>query len=279
MKKIFVKIIVFLNLETIVREKAEYLRLFMMQIRLRFFDDLVISQNKNVKSIPIIIISFNQLVYLKQLIDFLKQNDYSNIVIIDNNSDYPPLLEYFNEIQDVVTLHRLDKNFGHLAFWKNKELFERYSHGYYVITDPDIVPILNCPADFLKKFKMKLDKNLKITKVGFSLKIDDIPDSNNNKNTILNWESKFYQNQDVNGDFIADIDTTFALYRPRYNRQIKNFFLAVRMKFPYVAKHGGWYLDHQELTEEQQYYFKSCNSSSSWRIDENGKLKSNLYTS
>ncbi|KQB44219.1 Glycosyl transferase family 2 [Flavobacterium daejeonense] len=279
MKRYFVKILTFFNLEAVVSEKLDYLKLFILQNCLRVFDNIVVAQNKNVKSIPIIIISFNQLFFLKQLIDFLRQNGYSNIVIIDNNSDYPPLLDYFNEIQDVVTLHLLDKNFGHLVFWKNKEMFERYSKGYYVITDPDIVPNLNCPNDFLKEFKMKLDKNLKITKVGFSLKINDIPDSNINKDKILNWESKFYQNKDDEGDFIAEIDTTFAIYRPRYNYKIKNFFVAVRMKTPYVAKHGGWYVDYRKLTDEQQYYFKCCNSSSSWRIDENGKLKDNLYTS
>lgn len=60
-----------------------------------YFNSITKAQNKNYKNIPIIIISFNQYFYLKQLVDFLIQNKYTNIVIVDNNSSYPPLLKYF----------------------------------------------------------------------------------------------------------------------------------------------------------------------------------------
>ena len=63
------------------------------------FNSEIRRQQKNFKSIPIIIISFNQLHYLRQLIAFLKKYEYSNIVIIDNNSTYKPLLDYFETIE------------------------------------------------------------------------------------------------------------------------------------------------------------------------------------
>jgi hypothetical protein len=68
-----------------------------------------------------------------------------------------------------------------MVFWKNKEIFNTYSKGYYVVTDSDIVPNKNCPSDFLLHFKTILDKHYSLSKVGFSLKIDDIPNSNSNK--------------------------------------------------------------------------------------------------
>ena len=103
------------------------------------FNLKVINQNLNFKTIPIIIISYNQLKYLKLLVEKLQSNGYSNIVIIDNNSKYPPLLDYLKSIEDKVIIHYLKENFGHMVFWKNKEIFDLYSKGYFVLTDPDVI--------------------------------------------------------------------------------------------------------------------------------------------
>lgn len=245
----------------------------------QYFTRIGFSQLINYKSIPIIIISFNQLFYLKELIGFLKKNNYLNIIIIDNNSTYKPLLDYFDTIESTVTLHRLNENLGHLVFWKNKMLFERYSKGYYVVTDADIVPISECPDDFVLRFKKILDKNFHLTKVGFSLKIDDIPETNPNKQKVIDWESQFWINKTYEGNYIAPIDTTFALYRPNYVYNDLYFYKAFRTDSPYQASHGGWYLDFKNLTEEQVYYFATCNDSSSWSLSEKGIVRNNkLYT-
>jgi hypothetical protein len=82
-------------------------------------------------------------------VDFQKKN--TNIVILDNVSDYAPLLEYYEELGDSV--YRMKKNFGHRAFWYSGEVYDRYRKGYFVITDPDIVPCESCPADFLRILK------------------------------------------------------------------------------------------------------------------------------
>ncbi len=244
-----------------------------------YFNPIVREQKKNPKKIPIIIISFNQLFYLKQLVDFLKKHQYSNIVIIDNNSTYPPLLDYFDSIESSVTLHRLNENLGHLVFWKNKELFEKYSKGYYVVTDADIVPVENCPDDFLKYFIKILNSYPKITKVGFSLKIDNIPESNLSKNKIIKWEKRFWVKMDKKGNYISAIDTTFALYRPsNVLFDTTNFFNAIRTNSPYQALHGGWYLDTNALNDEQKFYFKNANESSSWKTDESGNVISEKYS-
>ncbi len=237
----------------------------------------VIKQRINYKSIPIIIISFNQLFYLKQLVTFLKKHKYTKIVIIDNNSTYKPLLEYFETLSTDVKIHKLKENFGHLVFWKNKKIFNKYSKGYYMVTDADIVPDPDCPPDFVRYLKKVLERNQKITKVGFSLKIDDIPDTNPNKQKVINWESKFWENQNKEGNYLADIDTTFALYRPGYYYKQKGFYAAIRTRWPYQAKHGGWYLDIANLSEEQVLYFATCNESSSWRINEERNLDSKIY--
>ena len=44
-----------------------------------------------------------------------------------------------------------------------------------------------------------------------------------------------------------------------------------------MAEHGGWYVDSANLTEEQSYYYKTANSSSSWKPNENGEVEKSLY--
>lgn len=253
-------------------QKVEFIHFLIKTYFTRCFNSVVREQEKDPKKIPIIIISFNQLYYLKQLIDFLKKHDYNNIVIIDNNSTYKPLLDYFETIESLVSIYRLNENLGHLVFWKNKELFDKYSKGFYVVTDSDIVPDDECPENFVLHFKKILNKNLQVTKVGFSLKIDDLPDSNLNKQKVMNWEQQFWNNKTAEGDFNAYIDTTFALYRPNYKYDEKRFFAAIRTQKPYQSIHGGWYLDTNNLSGEQVYYYSNCNESSSWRIDNKGDL-------
>ena len=237
-----------------------------------YLNTVVRQQLKDIKHIPIIIISFNQVSQLKQLVNFLLERHYSNIVIVDNNSTYTPLLDYFKTLPSQVTLHRLKQNEGHLAFWKNKAICERYTRGYYVVTDADVLPLDACPDDFLKTFIKLLDKAYDRTKVGFSLKLDDIPDTNPNKPNILTWESKYWTTKIHPLAYKAEIDTTFALYRPGYQYQLKNFTKAWRTDYPLQARHGGWYLDINYLTDEQKYYIKTANKSASWNIDAKGKL-------
>lgn len=277
MKEYLVKLFDFIRIESILKEQFKKTKFRLIQFLNNVFNIMLIKQNFDYKLIPIIIISFNQLFYLKKLINFLKRHNYKNIIIIDNNSSYPPLIEYFNEIESTVTIHRLKQNYGHLVFWKVKELFEIYSNGYYAITDADINPILECPEDFLLYFKKVLNKNMNITKVGFSLKIDDIPDTNFNKEKIVKWESQFWRTKTNDGDFKAGIDTTFALYRPKYIHDEGLFLRGCRTNFPYIARHGGWYINNNKLTEEQIFYFQNCNNSSSWRVNENGELINQDY--
>ncbi|KQW97699.1 glycosyltransferase family 2 protein [Flavobacterium sp. Root420] len=265
------------NLESFFKESKSWGKFKFIQLKGNIFSKTIRSQNADYKSIPIIIISFNQFHYLEKLIDFLTSNNYSNIVIIDNNSTYEPLLNYFNKIESIATIHRLKDNHGHLVFWENKDLFKKYSKGYYALTDADINPITECPTDFLNYFKTILDRDSKITKVGFSLKVNDIPDTNLYKDRILKWESQFSNNQRKDGNFVAHIDTTFALYRPKYKHNEKDFYNACRTKMPFVARHGGWYIDNRNLTEEQKFFFATCTDSSSWRINEDGIMDNQNY--
>ncbi|APU69096.1 glycosyltransferase [Christiangramia flava] len=245
----------------------------------RRFNTLIKDQYKDFRRIPILIISFNQLHYLKGLIDFLDKHDYRNIIIIDNNSTYKPLREYLASIEHRITVYRLPENYGHNVVFKRKDLFDKYLKGYYVITDSDVVPIKECPPDFLKFFKDILDQNSKVRKVGFGLKIDDIPDSNPQKHNILKRQSKFWDKDKKTAEgYYAEIDTTFALYRPKsFNFLPVPYFSGIRTTFPYLAHHGGWYIDPKKLTSEQEYYLKTSNNSGSWKLNDDGSLENKKF--
>jgi hypothetical protein len=61
--------------------------------------------------------------------------------------------------------------------------------------------------------------------------------------------------------FLAPTDTTFALYR----KGVINYsHSAIRTNRPYTCKHIPWYYtDFNLLNEEEKYYFRNANDSSS----------------
>ena len=100
--------------------------LILIKYYLCFFKPVLRKQIRNPKNIPIIINNFNQLFYLKQLINKLQIFNIKTIVILDNNSTFPPLLKYYEDIKNEVKIIRLTKNRGHLAFWKTEYVFKQY---------------------------------------------------------------------------------------------------------------------------------------------------------
>ena len=243
------------------------------------FDPLIRAQRKNPQLIPIIIINFNQLFYLKKLVNFLVKRKFENIIIIDNLSTYPPLLEYYKTLKG-VKVEYMDENYGHMVFFKNKELQEKYGKGFYVVTDADIVPNEDLPVDFMKQMILHLIKNWEeITKVGFALKIDDIPETNKAKDKVLAWEERFWRKDISKNIYDANIDTTFAIYKPGY-RAIGthlSFLRAHRFGGVFSAIHGGWYINQENMSEEQKYYKQNSNSSASWQSNEKGEIQNTHF--
>lgn len=228
---------------------------------------------KNIKDIPVFIISWNRLDCLKLLISWLESKNLKNIIIIDNNSTYQPLIHYLKELPYQV--HFLKENLGHLALWKSNLFNEIIKKDYFILTDPDVVPVNDCPDDFLEQFFHILKADPKITKVGFSLKIDDIPDEYPLKESVIKHESQFWHDKYSMDEVIyykAPIDTTFALYRPNIFPEQKNWWESVRTAFPYTARHLSWYIDSDNLTEEDVFYKDAASKTiSNWTLNQNNE--------
>ncbi len=56
----------------------------------------------NIFQIPIYFINRNRFKTLKKFIDWLQNSGFKNIKVLDNQSTYAPLIDYYNEIENDV---------------------------------------------------------------------------------------------------------------------------------------------------------------------------------
>lgn len=202
----------------------------------------------NSDKIKAFIINYNRVTLPSKMADYLVECDITPI-FIDNNSNYPPLIEYYKNCNYRVI--RMDKNYGHSVIWDNNILEKMNINDEFIITDPDL-EISEIPKDFLNVLRSGLDKYPYYKKCGFSLRTSDIPNTKQ-KEFILRSENVFWRKPIDDQFFIADIDTTFALYRTK-----KKTLTALRTNEPYSAKHIPWYYeDINKLPEDEYYYFNT----------------------
>lgn len=198
------------------------------------------------------VLSRDRVAPLRALVDWLERTGFQEIVILDNDSAYPPLLAYLAATpHDVVQLGR---NIGKHALWLDARHRRRIAGRPFVYTDPDVVPDDECPPDALERFDDLLGRHRDVTKVGFGLRIDDLPDTYRFKEDVLAWETQFWApGLEVEpGVYRAPIDTTFALYR-RWVPEPPPID-ALRTGSPYVARHTTWYVDSSAPADEEQFY-------------------------
>lgn len=225
-------------------------------------------------STPIFIISFNRLGYLRELVRWLEQAGYTNLQIIDNASSYPPLVAYLE--QSPHTVHRMDKNYGHLVLWESGQFDATITKQPFVLTDCDVVPDENCPPEVVQYLAHALKRYKHVSKVGLSLRIDDLPDHYELKQKVVEWETQFWRHRLGDTPFFeAAIDTTFAYYRPNVPPSSPKWWRALRTDVPYSARHLPWYVDStQPATEEDLFYQQQIKAmSSQWSTTDAAALK------
>ena len=219
----------------------------------------------NTKEIPIIINNFNRIEALLLLIECLEKRGYKNIHILDNQSSYPPLMEYYKKCPYPV--YHLENNFRSRAFWKSKNIAEfrkMVRKSYYVYTDSDVVLRDECPDNVLEILYLHLQKYRLSPKIGLSIRIDDLPDHYKYKQDVIDWESRFWLKKNSDGLYRAPVDTTFALYRPRTKLSRSPYAKVFRTPFPYQIIHLPWYNDSANLTEEETYFKERCLKATFW---------------
>ena len=204
---------------------------------------------------PVIINVRDRLQPLRDLVSWLEGVGQQNIWLNDNASTYEPMVEYLNTSPHHVVRHAT--NLGHRSPWLSGLVTRLGLKQHFIVTDPDVVPCAECPTDVLDQFRDTLDAHPDIDKVGFSLRLDDLPEHYEHRDDVILWESQFWKIPGPSGYFVAEIDTTFTMYRPGEHHQNNK---ALRSAPPYTARHMPWYQDSANPTEEQRYYVEHADS-------------------
>lgn len=214
-------------------------------------------------NVPIIINNRNRLTFLKQLIEWLEKKGYKNIYIIDNDSTYGPLLEYYKHCSHHIFF--LKKNIGYKSIWET-DIFDQFKNSYYVYTDPDVMPTDLCPENIVEKLYNVLKKYPSIEKAGVALKIDDLPDHYSGKEEVLRIEKEWWLKIVDKDIYDAPVDTTFAIYRP-YAKGIAEECKAYRVGGDLIFRHMPWYENSSNPAEEDIYYRNSVTKESSYWLN------------
>lgn len=192
--------------------------------------------------IPVFITSFNQLTWLRPMVDDLLASGVAEPIIVDNASVYEPLLEWFKAGPCRVV--RRKKNDGPGAAWSTREIADIMRDQFYVVTDSDLgLQDVNLSAA-LTDMRTALDRWPQLLKAGLSLRLDDLPNTQLAKD-VKAWESQFWKRTTFRPHgFNAKIGHTFALYRPDskwggYGPAWRSF---------YSCRHMPWYVE--EVSEE-----------------------------
>lgn len=174
-------------------------------------------------------------------------------VIIDMGSTWPHAADYLTAIQ-TAGVQVLYHGGGHpRSLWAWQPFIEAAGHDRYVVTDCDVVPSEDCPLDWPEKLSGLLDRWPQYDKVGLGLRLDRIPEHYQRRRHVLEWEAKYWENPVDDGVYLANVDTTLAVYRPMHERPSFSM-TALRTGHPYVSDHLAWYEDYSDLDEELRWY-------------------------
>jgi glycosyltransferase involved in cell wall biosynthesis len=217
--------------------------------------------------IPAVIIVYNQLTYLKNMVQQLEPF-VEKIIVVDNKSTYQPLLDYYDK-EFKHTLIRRDVNAGPRSVY-TCPIIQEMVGDVYIVTDPDILFNPKLPSNFIEDF-LEISHQFKAHRVGFALNVtdDDIRTDliYQRTYTVPLWEQKFwrrwkkriYKNHEL---YLCGVDTTFCLNNRVYRGEKE---LAIRVAGDCTAIHMPWhrrFMDYVPQDEADAYMIG--NNSISW---------------
>jgi glycosyltransferase involved in cell wall biosynthesis len=215
------------------------------------------------KDTPIIILNKDRLPPLIDLVTSLQQRNYNNIIIIDNESTYEPLLEWYKKTNAEVFINDVvETNFDNSTLYTLVKLqhprFADITKEHYVYTDSDVVPIQENPENFIEDM-IEVCNQFNLHKVGLGIKIDDLPQNNSwQTQKAIEIESKFLENKIPHEKFelySAPVDTSFAVYAPNAPALWGNN--SFRMGGNHMARHYPFYYDINNLPMDELHYIKT----------------------
>src|SRR5271154_6345144 len=105
--------------------------------------------------IPVYITNRDRLTAPKKLVEWLLvTKDVGQITILDNDTTYPPVLDWYETLHDVVVT-KMNRNGGPWVFWELE--MQKSQPTPYIVTDSDMVPSDGCPDDIIEKMRVLLE--------------------------------------------------------------------------------------------------------------------------
>lgn len=215
--------------------------------------------------IPIVINNRNRLTTTRNLADSIRKLGNYEVIILDNASTYPPLLDWYDTCTYEIV--RETVNHGQLAIY-NSGLINRWPiQSWVAYTDSDIELGSETPANFADRL-CRIGDKYSINKVGLALRIDDIPDNDENQKWVKQWESRFWTHEVEPLVYTSELDTTFGVIKVGIPFQ----YHALRVGGNMTCRHLPWYKTFGELNEEEIYYLEHSSPVSTYKRNYNNYI-------
>ncbi len=220
----------------------------------------------------IFIMNWNWLEWTKKQAEFFTNCGHT-VIIVDNCSTYPPLLEWYKTCPyKVISTNGVELSTYNRFIWEMNLPDIHTSDNYYAVTDSDL-GFEGIPKDFCEALVSDIERSEGILKSGLSIRIEDLP-VNEYANRYREAEKNNWSHQDAHGFYGIPVDTTFAVYSKDRCKNLDSmwrpsgdpvpesfldnsyFYRSHRSPEPYTVQHLPWYMDIDNLTQEQQYHLK-----------------------
>ena len=219
--------------------------------------------------VPILIPVFNLCSYADSMVQQLVSRGVTGIIVCDNASTYPPMMDYLDNLSKSQRVVRFTENLGPRYFAESVEMLDLLPE-YFIITDPDLVLNIRLPNGFIDKMKDVINAH-SVSKAGFALDIHDTCDKFFNKDWVHTWEDKYWENKVpglpncVSDDmYLAPLDTTFCLFKKStYIREVEDIGCGItatsslRIAGRFTCEHMGWWTNQPVPQDELDYYKSS----------------------
>ena len=215
---------------------------------------------------PIYVPVFNNPTYTNYFIKQLAELNIKNIVIIDNNSEYPKMKELLKKLNKEYEVISLKENKGPHFILRDPIFYEKLPD-VFCLSDPDIEFSSNLPKMFLNDLH-EISTTYEKGKIGLALEIPNEDEFSKpfifldnkiwkmSEYEQMRWQNpigKFNNESDL---YLSNLDTTFALYNKEYFSP-NNRYESIMIAGFYTVKHLGWYKNSIVPDDEKLFYEQS----------------------
>jgi hypothetical protein len=184
--------------------------------------------------------------------DLFRLNSNAQIYIIDNASTYPPLLEWYSQVKNDITIIKNHTNSGPWSFFYSGH-YANIDSEWYIYSDADLELNPDMPynwQEIMMDYTLKYDR-----KASLALRIDDIPDHYPFKDLVKDHQNICWYLTDEPDVYKAVTDMTFTM-----DQKIKGHrYESIRLGGKFMTKHIPWYIDFNNIPDEEKYYIENIN--------------------